>query len=140
MGRPIVETWREHVKSHLAEHPFAAADWEHVPDAEREDVEAAVADNPVVAYGATLLAVLAAGPDLLFLQLGDGDILCVADDGAATRPMTEDSRLIANQTTSLCQNEAPENFRYAQIHADGPSLPKLILAIERRLLELLHQR
>jgi len=127
LGRPIVETWREHVKSHLAEHPFAAADWEHVPDAEREDVEAAVADNPVVAYGATLLAVLAAGPDLLFLQLGDGDILCVADDGATTRPMTEDSRLIANQTTSLCQNEAPENFRYAQIHADGPSLPKLIL-------------
>jgi len=74
-----------------------------------------------------LLAAVAVGPDLLFLQLGDGDILCVHDDGATSRPMKEDSRLIANQTTSLCQNEAPENFRYAQIHADGGPSATLIL-------------
>ena len=127
LSRPIVETWRNSVKAHLAEHPFEAADWEHVPEAEREQVRAAVTENPVVAYGATLLAVLASDADLLFLQLGDGDILCVGEDGATTRPMTEDNRLIANQTTSLCQNEAPENFRYARIHADGDTLPMLIL-------------
>lgn len=127
LSRPIVEAWRSSVKAHLDGHPFEAADWQHVPDAEREQVQAAVAENPVVAYGATLLAVLAAGADLLFLQLGDGDILCVGEDGAATRPMNEDSRLIANQTTSLCQNEAPENFRYAQMHADSGPLPTLIL-------------
>lgn len=127
LGGAIVASWRERVKAHLAEHPFEAAEWQHVPDAEREEAEAAVAANPVVAYGATLLAVLAAGPELLFLQLGDGDILCVPEGGASSRPMHEDSRLIANQTTSLCQNEAPENFRYGQIHGDGGPLPKLIL-------------
>jgi len=127
LGGPIVEAWRASVQAHLAVHPFEAADWRHVPDAEREQVQAAVAENPVVAYGATLLAVLASGADLLFLQLGDGDILCVGNDGTAARPMNEDSRLIANQTTSLCQSEASENFRYAQIHADGDTLPVLIL-------------
>jgi len=127
LSSPIVLAWRTSVKAHLAEHPFEAADWQHVPDAELEQVQAALAENPVVAYGATLLTVLAAGADLLFLQLGDGDILCVGDDGTATRPMNEDSRLIANQTTSLCKNEAPENFRHAQIHADGDTLPTLIL-------------
>jgi hypothetical protein len=110
LSSPIVLAWRTSVKAHLAEHPFEAADWQHVPDAELEQVQAALAENPVVAYGATLLTVLAAGADLLFLQLGDGDILCVGDDGTATRPMNEDSRLIANQTTSLCQNEAPERW------------------------------
>lgn len=127
LSTPIVAAWRTSVRAHLAEHPFEAADWKHVPDAEREQVKVAVTENPVVAYGATLLTALADGANLLFLQLGDGDILCISSDGAVTRPMHEDSRLIANQTTSLCQNEAPENFRHAQIHADEDTLPELIL-------------
>ncbi|HEX3746243.1 MAG TPA: PP2C family serine/threonine-protein phosphatase [Bryobacteraceae bacterium] len=127
LSRPIVDAWRTAVKAHLAEHPFVNADYQHVPAGEREQVDAAIAENPVVAYGATLLATLATDTDLLFLQLGDGDILCIGNEGATTRPMKEDGRLIANQTTSLCQNEAPDNFRVALLHAADTPLPVLIL-------------
>ncbi len=56
----------------------------------------------LIQYGSTLLAVLASPDFLLFLQLGDGDILVVADDGTVTRPIPKDARLMANETTSLC--------------------------------------
>jgi hypothetical protein len=37
------------------------------------------------------------------MRLDDGDLLTISADGATTRPIPEDARLVANQTTSLCQ-------------------------------------
>jgi len=65
----------------------------------------------LVQYGSTLLAVLASPEFLLFLQLGDGDILVVADDGTVTRPIPKDARLMANETTSLCTPHAWREVR-----------------------------
>jgi hypothetical protein len=48
---------------------------------------------------------------LLFLQLGDGDILTVMEDGQVLRPMPRDPRLIANETTSLCMDDAWREMR-----------------------------
>lgn len=125
--KTIVEKWRSAVQAHLADHPFVPSEFEKIPAAEMELSQAAIADNPAIAYGATLLAALAGESDVLFLQLGDGDILCVSEDGTTTRPMPADDRLIANQTTSLCQYEAISNFRVARLSANGTTLPALIL-------------
>lgn len=62
-------------------------------------------------YGATLLGVVITELFILFLQLGDGDILCVDAEGNVCRPLEKDERLIANETTSLSMKEAWREFR-----------------------------
>jgi len=59
-------------------------------------------DPLLLQYGSTLLAVLATQDFILLLQLGDGDVLIVEDDGAVKRAFPRDACLIANETTSLC--------------------------------------
>jgi serine/threonine protein phosphatase PrpC len=80
----------------------------------------------LVQYGSTLLAILITPEFLLFLQLGDGDILTVANDGIVTRPIPKDKRLIANETTSL---STPHAWREVQVVFQPllEELPTLIL-------------
>jgi hypothetical protein len=127
LAHSIVQAWREAVMAHLATNPFTEEEWAKLPPKEAAQAKAAILANPPIAYGATLLAVLAAESEILYLQLGDGDILCVDQHGGTTRPVPADSRLIANQTTSLCQKSAVEDFRAAHFQtAEGPP-PALIL-------------
>jgi hypothetical protein len=64
-----------------------------------------------LAYGATLLAVLVADAFILFLQLGDGDILVVSETGEVSQALIRDPRLMANETTSLCMTDAWREVR-----------------------------
>ncbi len=127
LARSIVDTWRAAVMSHLEANPFTDQEWSKLPAKDAAQMKAAVLANPPLAYGATLLAVLAAESEVLYLQLGDGDILAVDQNGGTTRPVPEDKRLIANQTTSLCQQNAAKDFRSAHLRASDGALPALIL-------------
>ena len=60
------------------------------------------------------------------MQLGDGEIILVADDGTITSPLPEDARLLANETTSLCLAKAAEDFRFG-IRPLGTPAPALVL-------------
>ncbi len=75
---------------------------------------------------------------LLYLQLGDGEILSVTAQGTTTRPLPPDDRLIANQTTSLCQPEAWRDFRSAWVTERGAPLAGP--ALDRWLCQLLPLR
>jgi hypothetical protein len=98
LPRSIVEKWKEKVHADRRNRPFTADELDPLDLAARRAVDA----EPLVVYGATLLAVLLTERFLLYLQLGDGDILTVAADGRVTRPLPPDERLFANETTSLC--------------------------------------
>ena len=66
-----------------------------------------------MAYGSTLLAVVLADEFLICFQLGDGDVLAVSDaTGVAERVIPKDETLIANETTSLCQEDGLRYVRY----------------------------
>lgn len=113
----IVERWRQSVLAHLREHPL--------PPQEEADDELAAWD-PFLAYGTTLLAVVVVPGSILALQIGDGDILFVDDDGKVTRPLPADPRLLANTTTSVCAADATREFR--TYFAATQKFPALILA------------
>jgi serine/threonine protein phosphatase PrpC len=66
----------------------------------------------LVLYGSTLLATLLTPRFLLFLQLGDGDIVAVGNDRSCRCPLPKDERLIANETTSLSM---PDAWREMQV-------------------------
>jgi hypothetical protein len=98
----IVTDWRSAVAGQIAARPYT------VP--ERAALEAA-GDGPEIPYGSTLLVALIAGPWLVCLQIGDGDILGVRPDGGLLYPVAGDDRLDGHQTTSLCQPDAVTSFR-----------------------------
>lgn len=107
--RTLVRTWQNAVRQDLAASPFTPdeeAAWAALHSERPAD------NDPVRAYGATLLAALITPHYLFLLQLGDGDILVIDAAGKVGRPpLPRDPRLIANQTTSLCSPAAWREFR-----------------------------
>ena len=120
----IVRRWRAAVTRHLDEHPITHEELETLEKQRDAKARRSIEKDPQVAYGATLLSVLITSGFILYMQLGDGDILTVADNGEVTRPMTRDPRLIANETTSLCMNEAwrEVQIKFQALYGPHPAL------------------
>jgi hypothetical protein len=125
LERSLVDNWRAAVSSHLENHPLTTQELQELEAHDGAESRISVETAPVLAYGATLLVTAATDDLILFLQLGDGEILCVSKEGQTTRPMPEDLRLSGNRTTSLCQPEAWLEFRSAWVAAQ--ELPALVL-------------
>ena len=125
LERKIVSGWLAAVHSDLEHNPFTEAELATLEKEDGAEGRAAVESSPELAYGATLLAAGATDKVLLYLQLGDGEILSVSATGTTTRPLPPDDRLIANQTTSLCQPEAWKDFRSTWV--TNGALPSLVL-------------
>ena len=125
LPRDLVLTWNQGVAADLAAEPISERE---IAAAKIRAPRAALdrlADDPRLAYGATLLAAVLTQRYLLAVQLGDGDILTVNDDGTAAHwPLAPDPLLIANETTSLCSPDAWRHVRtYLQpVHAAAPQL------------------
>ena len=112
--------------SHLKEEPLYSGTLDQLEQqngaAARQDVEA----NPFLAYGSTILGVLAAPEFLVYLQLGDGDILLVSDAGEVSRPWARDGRRLSAETTSLCTLEAWKSVHVA-VQPNAAQAPRLVL-------------
>jgi serine/threonine protein phosphatase PrpC len=121
----LTRRWLEAVSAHLAAHPLVADELKLAPDihgTSRSDAPS----NPPVVYGTTILAAAVTTGFIIYLQLGDGEILTVSKEGAVTRPLSKDERLFANETTSLCSPDAWRDFRVCfQVVSNAP--PSLIL-------------
>lgn len=142
--KEIVHAWREAVKDDMKIRPFSEEDRKQLNLRPGSPEETAVSeddnldtnlDTYLDAYGATILAVVVAEIKLsndenakfiIYLQLGDGDILTVSDSGEVTRPLPDDARLFANETTSLCAKQAWNDFRF-RLQLLTESVPALIL-------------
>ena len=126
LARKVVDAWHDAVAAHVAAHPFTSDELRCGAEGEGTEAPQASASPPTLAYGATLLAVWVTASFGVYLQLGDGDIVCVDVEGNATRPLPRDERLFANETTSLCMPQSWQEVRLALIpFADQP--PALIL-------------
>ena len=125
LQQSLVDHWLSAVTADLENHPLTDEELAALEQTDGPGGKAAVETLPTLAYGATLLAAAATTDLILYLQLGDGEILSVDSTGHTTRPLPEDSRLVGNQTTSLCQPDAWHEFRAAWFTA--PELPALVL-------------
>lgn len=123
--RELVRRWRDAVAADFRKNPFADRELDRAAEKSPTGTTEVVLD-PALAYGATLLAVLATEEFVFYLQLGDGDILAVAEDGAVWRPIPRDPDLVANETTSLCMREAVRHVR-VRLEPAAPRLPALVM-------------
>ena len=113
LGQTIVRRWGEAVDAAVAARPIESRELDALEANQGPASRTAVESDPRLAYGATLLAVLATHALVLFFQIGDGDILVVARDGTTSRPLPRDPKLFANETTSLCTPAAWRDARVA---------------------------
>lgn len=126
----IVKTWTNDVGEHVLHNPFSAEELNRLEQEAGMSAKQTVlgAGGHLIAYGATLLLAVVNHSYLFYLQLGDGDILAVSDKThQAEQPMRQDASLMANETTSLCMDDAQKLFRFRfQFIREVP--PALILA------------
>ena len=68
-------------------------------------------DDFYVKYGSTLIAILATPDFILFIQLGDGDIIVAFEDGEISYAIEKDENLIGVETTSLCSKDGWKHIK-----------------------------
>jgi hypothetical protein len=106
----LVAGWRHAVAEDLAGAPLTDLE---------EAVRAATDDDPVLAYGSTLLVAVLAEEFAVAVQIGDGDVVALAADGGARLAVPGDASLDGQYTTSLCQPAAAGSFRVGAIGSDA---------------------
>jgi serine/threonine protein phosphatase PrpC len=115
--------WRAAVWTHAERLPLAGE--------ERSRYEAAYhapppEELPLALYGTTLLTAAVRPGYLALAGVGDGEALLLDEEGRALRPLGEDPRHLANETTSLASPDAARDVRTAfQALLDRP--PALLL-------------
>jgi hypothetical protein len=121
VAEQLVRRWREAVEAHLQEDPLSPGELATLEQKDGAAARRLVEATPLLAYGTTLLIVLVTDAAILYLQLGDGDVLTVSAAGEVARPVPADARLFANETTSLCSRQAWRDFRIGvqPLRADG---------------------
>lgn len=125
----LVRRWKDEVDRHYRETPFTTRELEKVSREreQRPSVQEILKNRPEIAYGSTLLLVAITESYISCFQIGDGDILILSADGEVLHPIEADSRLLANETTSLCGVNAWHDARTSfQTLAGKPPLLALV--------------
>lgn len=76
-----------------------------------------------IKYGSTVIAVIATPEFILCLQLGDGDIVIILENGGVCYPIEKDKNIVGVETASLCSQYAWKEvktmlYRLNSIHND----------------------
>ncbi len=106
IGKYIHRCWQDEVRAHLIHHPIMLSEWKKLFRLKGKHACQRVLINPMMAYGSTILVALVLDDLIMLVQLGDGDIMIVDDNGHVSCPVPRDSRHMGNETTSLCISEA----------------------------------
>jgi len=116
----ITGEWRDAVREDVAADPFTS----------REEASRGGSDDPLIAYGSTLLLAIAGRRWLVLVQIGDGDIMGIQPDGRPLLPVPRDPSLDGQQTTSLCGPGAEDEFRAAVVDTSTTPLLGVMLATD----------
>jgi serine/threonine protein phosphatase PrpC len=121
----IVSEWKKCVEDDwkISERSKEAKRWLDNPEISR-----AIESSPLIAYGTTLLSVLVTAHFILYMHIGDGDIITIDAHGEVTEPVPPDERNFANEATSLCTSTAVQDFRIEfQRFGGNKAVPALIM-------------
>ena len=127
LPKGIVKEWRKEVESHLKNNPFTEDEFKTLEEKSGAKSRKLIEENPLLAYGTTSLAVAIEEGFVIYLQLGDGDMLNISVNGEVTKPLPEDARLLANETTSMCLPKAENDFRFSVQKISREESPAMIL-------------
>jgi hypothetical protein len=122
----LVCRWRRAVQNHLMEEPIATTTLKQLERKLGKDARRAVECDPVLAYGSTLLAAMISDMSVCYVQLGDGDILTVSEEGAVERPWPREEDRFGDETASLATRDAAREVRI-QVKGTPEAMPALVM-------------
>ena len=117
LSKSILASWHACVDSDLENNPFSEEELTKVNDKYKNRYLSG--NKTEKAYGTTLIAACQTEKYWFGIQIGDGKCICVSDDGTMFEPIPWDDECQANITTSICDSEAIEEFRYCLLK-DSP--------------------
>jgi serine/threonine protein phosphatase PrpC len=104
MKKQIIANWNAHVQEHLANNPVRLAEMQKFTKEEFKEI-------PPESYYGTTLVVAVSGRGFQFgLQIGDGSLVAIYEDGVPVMPMVYDESAPANMTASMCNSNAASMF------------------------------
>lgn len=106
----ILKQWHNRVQEDLSAHPFQGSELEKVSDSYKKRY--AAGERCEKAYGTTLIAVCATADCWFGLHIGDGKCVAIDQCGECFKPIPWDENCQANITTSICDSDAIEEFRF----------------------------
>lgn len=106
----ILLRWNNRVDEDAAREPFTPEEVEKVADKYKARYLSGSAVEH--AYGATLIIAIVTRDFFLAIRNGDGQCVAVDGDGVFSTPIPWNDNCEFNVTTSLCDHEAIDNFRY----------------------------
>lgn len=114
LSRNILMKWREFVEKDVEENPFQEAEMANVSDKYKkrympEDISERRAEK---AYGCTLIAYVVTEKFSFGMQIGDGKCVVIDKDGTVSEPIPWDDNCQMNVTTSICDSDASDEFRF----------------------------
>jgi serine/threonine protein phosphatase PrpC len=121
----IIYNWRNTAEQHIKCNPFTAEEniilqQYKIGQQNQKDV-----DKLIATYGATLIFAAVTQRYAFAAQIGDGMCFFITNDGSSvSSPIKEDPNLGFGLTTSLCDKNAIDNFRYTFV---TNSLPDAII-------------
>lgn len=114
LAASILKEWHCFVENDCEENPFIEAELEKVSDKYKKKYLAVDVNERKVekAYGCTLIAYVVTDKYSFGLQIGDGKCVHVDKEGKFSEPIPWDDDCQMNVTTSICDENAIEEFRF----------------------------
>lgn len=112
IAKYILLKWHDSVAADVTANPFTEAELENVSDKYRKKYESE--DYYSKAYGTTLIAICTTKEFWFGIHIGDGKCIAIDTQGNYFEPIPWDEDCQANITTSICDADAFEEFRYYQ--------------------------
>ncbi len=116
LGGSIISTWRQKITKHAQENPLTDQEKESVPAEYHDQLQ----DEEKIAkvYGCTLIAYVQTPEYWFAFQIGDGKCFSFHPETGPKQPILWDEACFLNKTTSLCDSNAFDKFRYT-FEGDG---------------------
>lgn len=124
----ILSQWRARVAKHLSENELRDEEVAHMPEKYAEVFRAG--KYLIKLYGTTLIAALRTGNWLIMVHQGDGRCAALYEDGSMDQPVPWDEGCRGNITTSLCDTDARERFRWQVIDLRKTPVMMLFLSTD----------
>jgi len=109
----LVDRWTASIADYHLGHPFTDEEWQtFVRDGCSQTFREALL-CPLVAYGTTVLAAIVTSCHLIYMQLGDGEILEVGQAGEVRKIFDKAEIRLGDETDSLCLSGAARRLSIA---------------------------
>lgn len=106
----IITSWNQSIREHCSQNPFTTEEIHLLSDKAKKKY--LYDDRIESAYGTTLIAAVITSEYWFGIQLGDGKCVAVSTEGEFSKPIPWNEKCFLNATTSMCEEDALDNFRH----------------------------